>query len=88
VAAVLRAASVVQVDVLGLAGALTAAGVAWVQTKQHQTLASAYAVASQELSDIDSRVNQPSAEREWAHFVDEAEQAISREHTLWRASHS
>jgi hypothetical protein len=88
VAAVLRAAGVMPVDVLGLAGALTAAGVAWVQTKQHQTLASAYAVASQELSDISSRINQPSAEREWAHFVDEAEQAISREHTLWRVSRS
>jgi hypothetical protein len=88
VGAVLKATGTVQVDLLGLAGAVVAAGVAWVQAKQHQTLASAYAVASQELATIGARINQPSTEQDWAHFVDQAEGAISREHTLWRASHS
>jgi hypothetical protein len=86
--AVLKATGTVQVDLLGLAGALVAAGVAWAQAKQHQTLASAYAVASQELATIGARITRPSTEQEWAHFVDQAEDAISREHTLWRASHS
>lgn len=88
VGAVLKATGTVDVDLLGLAGALVAAGVAWSQAKQHQTLASAYAVASQELATIGARINRPSTEQEWAHFVDQAEDAISREHTLWRASHS
>jgi hypothetical protein len=86
--AVLKATGAVEVDLLGLAGALVAAGVAWFQTKQYQTLASAYAVASQELMTIGSQIDRPSAEEEWAHFVDQAEEAISREHTLWRASHT
>jgi hypothetical protein len=86
--AVLRAAGIVRIDILGLAAALVATGVAWTQTKQHQTLAVAYALASQELSYIGSRREWPATEDEWAHFVDQTEEAISREHTLWQASHS
>jgi len=88
VGAALKATGTVNVDLLGLASALVAAGVAWAQTKQHQTLASAYAVASQELATIGAQIDLPSTEEDWAHFVDQAEDAISREHTLWRASHS
>jgi hypothetical protein len=83
---VLKATGVLRVDLLGLAGAVVAAGAAWVQAKQHQNLASAYAVASQELGAISAQVDWTSTEQEWAHFVDQAEEAISREHTLWRAS--
>jgi hypothetical protein len=85
---VLKATGVLPIDLLGLAGAVVAAGAAWVQAKQHQTLANAYAVTSQELSLIGGQVDWASDEREWAHFVDQAEEAISREHTLWRASRS
>jgi SMODS and SLOG-associating 2TM effector domain 1/SMODS and SLOG-associating 2TM effector domain 3 len=86
--AVLKATGTVNVDLLGLTGTVVAAGVAWAQAKQHQTLASAYAIASQELATIGAQIDRPSTEQEWAHFVDQAEDAISREHTLWRASHS
>jgi SMODS and SLOG-associating 2TM effector domain 1 len=85
---VLKATGVLPIDLLGLAGAVVAAGAAWVQAKQHQTLATAYAVTSQELSVISGQVDWASTEQEWAHFVDQAEEAISREHTLWRASRS
>jgi hypothetical protein len=83
---VLKATGALGVDLLGLAGALVAAGAAWVNAKQHQALANAYAVASQELAAISGQVDWAATEREWAHFVDQAEEAISREHTLWRAS--
>jgi hypothetical protein len=83
---VLKATGVVAVDLLGFGSALVAAGVAWVQAKQHQHLANAYAVASQELSTISGQVDLTTTEEDWAHFVDQAEEAISREHTLWRAS--
>jgi conflict system pore-forming effector with SLATT domain len=43
-------------------------------------------VASQELSTISGQVDLTTTEEDWAHFVDQAEEAISREHTLWRAS--
>lgn len=87
VGAILRAAMVIDVDALGLIGALVAAGAAWLQTKQHQTLASAYSVATHELSLIAAGAVQLQSDPQWASFVDEAEEAISREHTLWRASH-
>ena len=83
---VLKATGALSVDLLGLAGALVAAGAAWVNAKQHQTLANAYAVASQELAAISGQVDWAATEAEWDHFVDQAEEAISREHTLWRAS--
>ncbi|MGP3927548.1 DUF4231 domain-containing protein [Streptomyces sp. 8N616] len=86
-AGIARAAGLVEVDLLGLAAALAAAGAAWVQTKQHQNLATAYAVTGHELSAIVARMPEEPTEEAWASFVADAEEAISREHTLWRASH-
>jgi hypothetical protein len=86
--AVLKAMGTFGFDLLGLASALVGAGAAWVQTKQHQNLASAYEVASQELAVIGAHGDWASDEPVWAHFVDQAEEAISREHTTWRASHT
>jgi hypothetical protein len=88
IAAVLGGVRLINFDLPGIVGAVAAAGVAWLQTKQHQQLASAYAVAALELADVAERVDWPRTEAEWAHFVDEAEEAISREHTLWWASHT
>jgi hypothetical protein len=86
--AFLRAADVVAIDLLGLAGAAVAALTAWMQTKQYDNLASAYALAAHELTSIRSLIDLPMDEGEWAAFVAQAEEAISREHTTWRASRS
>ena len=86
VGAFLTATGTVRVDLLGFAGAAVAALTAWGQAKQNSTLASSYSVAAHELSGIRSLAEEPSSEEEWAAFVAEAEEAISREHTLWRAS--
>lgn len=88
IAAILKATGAFDVDLIGLAAALAGAATAWLHVKQHQTLASAYAVASHELADISSRIDRSRTEEEWSQFVDQAEEAISREHTMWRASHS
>jgi hypothetical protein len=45
-------------------------------------------VASQELAIISGQATGRRHEPAWAHFVDQAEEAISREHTTWRASHT
>ncbi|TDE38719.1 DUF4231 domain-containing protein [Actinomadura sp. 6K520] len=87
VAAVLNAVGMLGLDLPGIVGAIAAGGLAWVQTRQHQQLATAYGIAAQELAEIASRVEWPGTDPEWAHFVDEVEEAISREHTLWWASH-
>lgn len=88
VAAVLNGTQVINLDLPGMVGAVATAGVAWIQTRQHRQLANAYSVATLELGDLVSRAEWPSTETEWAHFVDEAEEAIAREHVLWAASHS
>ena len=86
-AGVLTVTGTITVDLLGLFAAATASVVAWLQTKQHETLAKSYAVTAQELAAVRSAwetVGQ--SEEQWAAFVDKAEEAISREHKLWRAT--
>lgn len=86
VVAILKASGVVEIDYLGLTGAVVAAGASWLQARQHSNLSEAYAVASHELLAISDRVMSKRTESDWARFVSAAEEAISREHTLWRAS--
>jgi len=82
----LAAFGVLDFDILGILAAVAAAIVAWNQAKQHKTLATAYDITSQELASISSELDMVDAEADWAEFVGQAEEAISREHTLWRAS--
>ncbi len=72
-------------DVLGLAAAGVAAISAWTKTRQHDTLASSYAVAAQELATIGALLPHQTTEESWEEFVETAEGAVSREHTSWRA---
>ena len=81
----LRGFGVVHIDLLGIFAAVAAGVTAWSQAKQYDTLHQAYFVASQELAAIRSEVEKQPPEQ-WASFVDQAEGAISREHTLWRAA--
>ena len=84
--AVFKAASILNVDFLGLAAAVVAAGMSWLQVKQHNSLAEAYSVAAHELGNILEREPHSDTEEDWSDFVNQAEDAISREHTLWKAS--
>jgi hypothetical protein len=82
----LRAFAGVDVDLLGVFAALAATVTAWVQAKQHQNLATAYGITALELASVASEAVALTDESAWGRFVGEAEEAISREHTLWRAS--
>jgi hypothetical protein len=86
VAAIFKAIGRIDFDLLGITAAITAAGISWLQIRQHASLAVSYAVTSYELEAVRVRVMHQATEEEWAHFVDQAEEAISREHILWRAS--
>jgi hypothetical protein len=68
--------------------ALAGAAVAWVETKQHDSLSRAYAAAVRDLSGVQARLGLVDSETEWAREVADAEEAISREHTVWMASRS
>ena len=86
VGALLIGTGQISIDLLGVAGAIAAAGAAWLSAKQHENLAKAYGIAANELASIESLAEFATAETAWSDFVDQAEEAISREHTLWRAS--
>jgi hypothetical protein len=80
----LRATGTIDVDLLGIAAAAVAAALAWLQTKDYATLGEAYSITEQELGLVDAELASVD-EADWPAAVDNAEQAVSREHTLWRA---
>jgi hypothetical protein len=86
IAASARAFGGLEVDLLGVLAAVAATIIAWVQAKQYQTLATAYSVTALELASVASEAEAIDSEELWGEFVGQAEEAISREHTLWRAS--
>jgi hypothetical protein len=86
VVAVLRMLGWVDLDLLGVAGACASAAIAWNQLNQNRNLVSAYRVTASELSIILARMETVTEDR-WAAFVSDAEDAVSREHTLWLARH-
>ncbi|HWQ55084.1 MAG TPA: DUF4231 domain-containing protein [Bryobacteraceae bacterium] len=69
----------------GAFAAIAAAAMAWVQMKRYQDLAQAYALAAHELGVIQVQAQHVSNEDELSAFVANAENAISREHTMWVA---
>jgi SMODS and SLOG-associating 2TM effector domain 1 len=82
----LKAFGWVNFDFLGFLAASAGGVMAWIEAKQHRNLATAYGIASQELASIATELPTVNSEERWAVFVGQAEEAISREHTLWRAS--
>lgn len=83
--AVLKGVDVVHVDLLSLLATVAAALAAWTNAADYVQIARAYDFAAIELDAILSRVGDPKTEAEWAAFVADAEQAMSREHTMWLA---
>lgn len=86
IGAVLKASNILHVDLLGLASAIVAATAAWMEMRQHNNLATAYSVAARELSEAHELGMHVADEGAWSGFVANAEEAISREHTMWAAS--
>jgi hypothetical protein len=84
-AAVLRLLELFTFDLAGILAAVLGAGSAWLAVRQHETLGRAYTFAATELSVIHERLAHADEET-WAGEVSDAEEAISREHTMWRAS--
>ena len=86
--ALLKGTGLIDFDALGILAAAAAAVLAWLQIKQHATLAQSYSHAAYELSTIGALIDSVQSEAEWGRFVNDAENAISREHTAWRARRS
>lgn len=73
------------VDFAGLMAAFIMAGAAWAAVKQFSPLAAAYSMASMELA-IQADKLKSVPENDWPLVAADAEEAISREHTMWLAS--
>lgn len=86
--AFLKGFGVIDVDLFGLAAAVVASAAAWLEARQHGTLAAAYRITAEELEAIDVLILEQRTEEEWAKFVGDSEAAFSREHTMWKASSS
>jgi hypothetical protein len=74
-----------KVNFTGVFAALAAALIAWTQLKKHEELASVYGLTAQELGSVATQARHASTEQEFSQFVGKAENAITREHTLWLA---
>jgi hypothetical protein len=73
------------VRLTGFFASLASALIAWLQLKQHKELAQSYSVAELELGFIEEKARHVTGEKAFSDFVSDAENAISREHTLWIA---
>jgi len=62
-----------------------AAIAAWSQMKQHDELSQSYALAAQELEEIETFISNQMNEQEFSQLVEQSENSISREHTMWCA---
>ncbi len=85
-AAIVRVVGWIEIDLIGLLATVSAVSVAWYRAKQYDALARSYAVASQEIAAVRDQIAGVRTEANWAEAVGRAEEPISREHTLWRAS--
>jgi hypothetical protein len=68
---------------VAVATTVASATIAWHEARRYRDLASAYAMAAQELGLIDPLFDHVDSEAALQRRVGEAEAAISREHTMW-----
>ena len=64
---------------------LASSFVGWTQIKKFNELASSYTLTAHEIGIIQNRIGEIDEEEDFSEFVNDAEQAFSREHTQWVA---
>lgn len=85
-AALAKAFNTIDFDLAGVVAAAIAGIAAWSSARQDERVAAAYATTSNELALIAETIRN-AGEDDWADAIADAEEAINREHALWRASH-
>lgn len=73
------------VNVIGSITTLTAAAIAWGQAKRFDELVHSYGLAAAELREMRDRMQAAADERSFLETAIDAENAVSREHTMWVA---
>ena len=71
------------VNVVPLLMTCAASAIAWSQMKRYGELAQTYSLAAQELEDQEAIVSDITKEADFLALVEQVEETISREHTMW-----
>ena len=74
-----------QISIVPILTTCAAAVAAWNQMKRHNELAQTYALAAQELGELESIAISLTDKGKFLQLVEQVEEAISREHTMWCA---
>lgn len=85
IALVLDFYKIIDFTITPLMACMSSSFIAWLQLKRFQELTESYGITATELNLIKSKVKHIKNESDFENFVDDAETAISREHTLWLA---
>ena len=72
----------------GVFSALASALIAWLQVRQHDELSQTYSVAALELGFIEEQGAAITTEKDLSSLVADAENTVSREHSLWITRHN
>lgn len=84
-AIIIASTTLIEVNLIPVFTILATISITWLQVRNHQELAQAYGIAAKELSIIESLVIDVEDEEKFSVYVNDTENAISREHTLWSA---
>jgi len=69
----------------GVLAAAATAGSSWFQAKRHHDLRNAYSVTARDLALVHAAATAIRDDETLSIYVEDAETAMSREHTLWQA---
>lgn len=83
--AVAKGLGAIDLDLLGLCATVAAVATAWLVAGDHVAIARAYELAVLDLRRAILEADAVDSEDRWARFVADAEEAMSREHTMWAA---
>ncbi len=83
---ILAALHLFPLNLQSLAANVAVSGAAWMQAKRYEDLDVSYRVTASELKQVAKDIERQRDEASWAHFVENVEGAMSREHQLWRAT--
>jgi hypothetical protein len=87
-AAVLKAAGLIDIDLLGVFGALASAFGAWNQMRQHRKTATIYRGTASRLATIAAHGAETMDAGEWAELVEDTEAILAEEGGAWRSLRS
>lgn len=86
IVAMSKALGYLHVDLSGIASTAIGAGAAWLAVRQHESVARVYRFTADELGARAEHLQTVVDEHAWADEVANTENAICREHSMWRAA--